>query len=392
MYNVRGVCKIVIFAQNLMDMKRFLLFILVPFLLVSCEKYGESATLTVVASMVGMEDGASSTHAVWGEKEELYLFNTADWMPATFSMLSGAGSTSAEFQGVITTAKRYRGLRGDLVSVKANGEALLRVEDKNIFFEDENSANVAPMTASGSGDGVSFKSVFGAVKFVIDQEFEFNKLKVEVSTNGLGLNGAFYYNMSQNVVSNSAVSHSATRILSSEKNLATTPIYVAMPPAGYESVSLIVSNTKSHRSMRYTATGGVVVKQNSVSTPSGIDAVEVPAYVGTWHLVSIFDKEVDVDLYVSLFENNSFKLYQRVEATGYTIFEGTYTYDDATSVLSGVYSDGTAWANSYRIEFDAEGLMRWVNMSDESEISVYESSAAPTAGVSSRNRTVKPLL
>lgn len=74
--------------------------------------------------------------------------------------------------------------------------------------------------------------------------------------------------------------------------------------------------------------------------------------VGEWHLIS-WSTLSAADIYLSLAEDGTFELYQRLTKPFYEHFDGTYRYADGT--LSGVYGDGAAWGASYRVSFGADG-------------------------------------
>ena len=115
-----------------------------------------------------------------------------------------------------------------------------------------------------------------------------------------------------------------------------------------------------------------------------------------WHLVSIYGAQVEADIHIDFGKDGKFAIYQRTEELTYTVFNGTYTADEATSVISGVYDDGTEWLTSYNYVVDKEAkTLTLTSVNNPSEVSVYEPSKVPaSATMSSRSATandVKPL-
>lgn len=71
------------------------------------------------------------------------------------------------------------------------------------------------------------------------------------------------------------------------------------------------------------------------------------AVEGSWQLESSpVALEEGYDVYVS-FEGGSFELYQKMGSERYYSYKGSYTCADG--VVVGRYSDGAAWASSYKV-------------------------------------------
>lgn len=95
--------------------------------------------------------------------------------------------------------------------------------------------------------------------------------------------------------------------------------------------------------------------------------------VGEWHLVS-WSSLSAADVYLSLAENGTFELYQRLTKPVYEHFDGTYRYADGT--LSGVYGDGVAWGASYRVSFGAGGSQMTLTAGAD-DVAVFVKAAIP---------------
>ena len=115
-----------------------------------------------------------------------------------------------------------------------------------------------------------------------------------------------------------------------------------------------------------------------------------------WHLVSIYGANVDADIYIDFGKDGKFAIYQRTVELTYTVFNGTYTNDEASSVISGVYDDGTAWLSSYSYVLDKQAkTLTLTSVENPSEVAVYELSKVPASATtetrSASVNDVKPL-
>lgn len=123
------------------------------------------------------------------------------------------------------------------------------------------------------------------------------------------------------------------------------------------------------------------------------DVVEL---AGCWHLVSLYGADVDADIYINLGKDGKFAIYQRTEALEFTVFNGTYTNDEESAVISGVYDDGTKWLCDYNYVVDTEAKsLTLTSVETPSEVSVYEWATLP-ASATTKTRSalvndVKPL-
>ena len=97
-----------------------------------------------------------------------------------------------------------------------------------------------------------------------------------------------------------------------------------------------------------------------------------PALVGEWHLSTVEVNETvqnyPYDVYLSINEDCTFELYQKSGTQiRYTKFVGTCKSEGKT--LSGVYSSGKAWADSYTAV--VSGGMLVLTSSDGVEVQEY---------------------
>lgn len=125
---------------------------------------------------------------------------------------------------------------------------------------------------------------------------------------------------------------------------------------------------------------------------SGSGTEEDKGIVGCWKLETFAGFQADTDVYIVFNADNSFTLYQRSDSHNYTVFIGSYNMDKATSIISGVYSNGTEWAHEYKIlTLDAKSLV-WENCDNPAEVSEYSRSEAPQYVANNRAGSVKPFL
>ena len=128
-----------------------------------------------------------------------------------------------------------------------------------------------------------------------------------------------------------------------------------------------------------------------IITP-GSGTEEEKGIVGCWKLETFAGFQADTDVYIVFNADNSFTLYQRSDSHNYTVFIGSYNMDKATSIISGVYSNGTEWAHQYKIlTLDAKSLV-WENCDNPAEVSEYSRSKAPQYVANNRAGSVKPFL
>lgn len=100
---------------------------------------------------------------------------------------------------------------------------------------------------------------------------------------------------------------------------------------------------------------------------------------GEWNIVSIETKTASIgsqsiDVYISFMEDGQFMLWQKTGSGRYEKFTGSWTL--SSDVLSGTYSDGSAWANDYDVSLSGNTLTL-SSRTAPSEISVYQRTSIP---------------
>lgn len=95
---------------------------------------------------------------------------------------------------------------------------------------------------------------------------------------------------------------------------------------------------------------------------------------GQWKLQAINTSSVDpVEVYINFKDNSTFSLYQKIGTDTFVFFKGNYSVDG--NMLTGVYSDGVAWASVYQVAKDEMG--NTLTLSTETESFVYASGIIP---------------
>ena len=96
--------------------------------------------------------------------------------------------------------------------------------------------------------------------------------------------------------------------------------------------------------------------------------------VNEWQLVEEAGQAVTFDVYVDFNEDNTFDMYERSFSYEYVYRNGNYTVSG--NQLTGTYSDGSDWNNSYRAEVSADGKTLRLHTTDGT-MSVYVQKAIP---------------
>jgi hypothetical protein len=356
--------------------------------------------LSLTCKTTGFADGASSTKAEWGANETIYLFRAEDWSATLMSQISGEGSGVATFQGnAYGTRKGYYAVRPSSAAgaIRNSGDISIEVAPRNIFFAGDDSSVAIPQIGTGnSKNGLSFKSVFGALKFKVEGIASIAKVQALVPNQEHGLYGTFDYNLLAGTIADDNVVYKVVEEYAPALAVqGSKEVYLALPAGSYRSVDLLVFDGATKRKMLYSAEN-VNVSRGVATDVTNIVATEVSDVVGSWHIKSYCGAEAQVDLYMEFTANGTFVILQRTELSGYKKFVGTYSVDGVNSIISGKYSDGESWADSYKYSLDNEGNLLLQSVSNSSEISVYEVAEMPDVTAVGETRcegvgSVKPL-
>lgn len=101
---------------------------------------------------------------------------------------------------------------------------------------------------------------------------------------------------------------------------------------------------------------------------------DTTAIAGEWHLTSWRGAVPSFDVYLNITADGVVSLYQRIESRLWETFYSTVGFDGG--IITGEYTDGTAWAASYYVTI-AGDTMTWTNTADSAEVSVYTRCTLP---------------
>ena len=76
------------------------------------------------------------------------------------------------------------------------------------------------------------------------------------------------------------------------------------------------------------------------------EAERLEQVAGEWHYTTE-ESGVEIDIYLALYNDYTFDLYQKVGDGPHYLYKGKFSYDG--TVLSGSYSDYTPWAHDYKV-------------------------------------------
>ncbi len=115
---------------------------------------------------------------------------------------------------------------------------------------------------------------------------------------------------------------------------------------------------------------------NENPTPGKPDVPSGTTIVGDWHLTQWGGAAPAQDVYLSFKKDGKFELYQRYTKPYYELLTGSYT--DKDGLLSGVYSDGVAWSDSYDVTLSKDASrLTLTKRKDSSDVSVYTRTRIP---------------
>lgn len=100
---------------------------------------------------------------------------------------------------------------------------------------------------------------------------------------------------------------------------------------------------------------------------------------GDWKLISIDNTPAGEELEVRIsFSHDGFSIYQRAEAeVFYTYYCGAWSMED--SKISGTYSDGSEWGNSYSVDISSNDILTLTTTSAPYEVTCYTREELPSS-------------
>lgn len=97
--------------------------------------------------------------------------------------------------------------------------------------------------------------------------------------------------------------------------------------------------------------------------------------VGDWHYEGE-ENGVNIDVWLSFSEDDTFKMYQLVGEGAYWSSTGKYYYDLQKGIISGRYSDQTPWAHEYNFHVES-GRLTLTPIGHEAPSTVYKRESIP---------------
>lgn len=121
----------------------------------------------------------------------------------------------------------------------------------------------------------------------------------------------------------------------------------------------------------------ITAKVGSYSCALALNVATI-SLLGEWKLTSWSSgSEFQNDVYLELKSDNTFILYQNLQASGYTKYTGTYQMNSSTNVISGTYSDGKAWATTYKVAFPTVTTLTMTASNNAADVSTYTKTTIP---------------
>ncbi len=383
-------------------MKRFthfLLFLATLFISVSCvtQMFGENAQIVISATTTGYKFGNNPTTSIWKEDEQIIIFSSAYPFPATFTQISGSNSSQANFQGTITTQPGYIGIRpAALVSATTSQTISFSTKESLISSNIEELNEITPQIGKGSSkSGITFSPLFGAVEIPLSLKnvATIENITIALSEESHPLYGDFVYRFLTEKISSSNGVYEIKKEFNPALQVgeSKTSLFIALPKGWYNSIKLIFPGYSSTEN--YSIDTGVFEVKSGYVTTTNPTIGSTPLLAGNWRLTSYSGTNEDIDVFLSMQENNSFTLYQRSDSMEYRVFTGTWSYDGATKILSGQYSDGASWSMSYYVSLSGDTLTL-TSTTNANMVSTYtKTDATPNVSkAESRASIVKPFL
>lgn len=143
--------------------------------------------------------------------------------------------------------------------------------------------------------------------------------------------------------------------------------------ATYEFCGVVMAGAM--REMRTSNIAQIEIPNSSTPpTPPVSGDADTQALAGDWHLAMWRGAEPGFDVYLSITEDGVVSLFQRIESRLWSTYFSTVAYENG--VISGVYTDGVAWGDTYYVALEGDE-MTWTSTSDSADISVYRRCTLP---------------
>lgn len=316
-----------------------------------------TVNLSNVAYLV---DGASA--AIHVVKVEYKRTSAEEWIAHEFmgSVIQG-GKMSVElpFEGedYLEENRNYH-LRATLYPENGDYEPLAseNVEFKTLFAEI--TANIAKPTLEVDGNGIHASAE--------NIEVFYDGIPVEEYKEATRVKYYFYYRVKGDK------DWSIIEVEATKGDISAT--IQAEEGCTYEVKALIVAG--SIQKARESAIAEIEVPKNDSPVPPTppVGGGDTSSIAGVWHLTEWRGAEPSFEVYMDINAEGGLVLYQRIESRYWDIYSSTAAVVDG--VISGTYTDGTAWGASYSVSIKGD-TMTWVSMLDSSDVSIYTRSELP---------------
>lgn len=236
---------------------------------------------------------------------------------------------------------------------------------------------------------MAFKRMVAIGRLSLAGVDDMNIAGVELRISGAHLAGNISLNLSEGRIAEYNTTSDCITIIYDQSIDASQPIFFTLLPTTIEanesfSVSVFDAsgNTVSRevtlprgRSLSFTAGDMTIFKVNMNDNSS--EEADFGTIAGEWHLTEwcgMSNREFDFDIYLDIDATGDITLWQRLTQHGWEKFVSTATIN--SGVISGTYSDNTAWGSDYYISV-SDDMMTWTNTSDPTDVSIYERADIP---------------
>ena len=330
-------------------------------------------------SFASTTEAIDGTTLIWSAYDEISVHGKGSTTATILSVSAGSGKSTATFSGKMEAAEKYYAFYpAEAATVESDGLFSFELPRNREAGESFLGCGKIIRAAEGTAaSGFEFRNLMGFVELRLAGEGNVSSVKINVANNK-PLSGIFSYDVEQQRLTSVETSSSAVASLPRTITLSATPksVFVMLPEGHYSDMTITLSGD---RGQQYFVEGEVVVERSSVTVVDRLtlneEYVDI-SFLGDWQLTQFCGTAAEVDIYLSLKEDDSFTLYQRAFDYQMSIYEGYYSYNGRTSTISGEYSDGVKWSADYSVAMNGEDTMIWTN-NTTNEVSVYERCELP---------------
>lgn len=267
------------------------------------------------------------------------------------------------------------------------------VAEEQHYAEASYGTNGNILVAQGTDDNLSLKNVYGWLKISLTGNMHTIK--------SIRLTGNNNEQLAGNVVINpqDATAHfvdADAPIMSLLLNCGSgvalnttmpTAFYIGIIPQTFErGITIEIENSNGEKMTKSTSKS-VTISRRTIQPMSPFKfVIEGEPITGTWQLTEWRGTTPSFDVYMSIAEDDTLILWQRMQSREWELYYSDICYEDGT--ISGVYSDGVAWSASYSVTVDAN-TMTWIDTADATDVSVYTRCELPEELPSEESETTR---